>query len=135
MREVGIRFLVLMLSGLMLLHNGCASTIAQQQPLPSTDEPEILYPMPTTKNDVDKPSPAQSLLQSKTPDSLLNPGDRFGDMLLTTGSGDRYSELWGYCDPFVTDPGIITRDCRIPAQDIFIGYGSITSSIQEMEES
>lgn len=66
-------------------------------------------------------------------DGMINPGDRIGDMRLTIGPGKSMTEIWQFCDPYVTDPGVITKECSIPAQNILIGYGSFASTTEELD--
>ena len=54
-------------------------------------------------------------------------------MLLTTGQGGNMTTIWEFCDPLVTEPGIITRECSVPAQDILIGYGSVANTMGELD--
>ncbi|KAF0108238.1 MAG: esterase [Anaerolineaceae bacterium] len=55
-------------------------------------------------------------------------------MLLTIGRGESMAEIWEFCDPFVTEPGITMKECQVPAlQSIFIGYGSLGNTVDELD--
>lgn len=67
-------------------------------------------------------------------EGLINPGDRIGDMVLTIGQGEGVTEIWEYCDPYITETGVIAKECKVPAlQSLFIGYGSYADTTEELD--
>ena len=64
---------------------------------------------------------------------MINPGESVDSMRLTIGPGKGAVEIWQFCDPFVTEPGVITRECTVPAQSILIGYGDVANTIEELD--
>lgn len=66
--------------------------------------------------------------------SMLKPGDKSGDMVLTTGPSEGMKEIWMYCDPFVTESGVFTKECGVPGiPDLFIGYGIVADTTGELD--
>jgi len=81
-------------------------------------------------------APATILTVSPTaPASSLQPGEAIGEMILAkdeTGEPD----IFDHCSPFVveSDPQVIIRTCNVPQKPhIFIGYGEMASSIEELD--
>jgi predicted esterase len=64
---------------------------------------------------------------------MINPDDRIGDMVLTIGQGENLPEIWIFCDPYVTEPGVFTKECSVPAQSMIIGYGSPASTVEQLD--
>ena len=85
-------------------------------------------------------NPATSTTASPTvsptaPNPPLLPGEVIGEMILAkdeTGEPD----IFNHCSPFVveSDPQAMIRTCNVPqSPHIFIGYGEMASSIEELD--
>jgi predicted esterase len=81
-------------------------------------------------------NPAASTIASPTaPNPPLQPGEAIGEMILAkdeTGEPD----IFNHCSPFVveSDPQVMIRRCNVPqSPNIFIGYGEMASSIEELD--
>ena len=99
--------------------------VACAKPISPTAAPTPILPTAT-------PTLAPSLMPESA-GGMINPGDRVGNMILTIGPGKGVTEIWQFCDPYVTEPGVITRECNVPAQNILIGYGDVASTIEELD--
>jgi enterochelin esterase family protein len=69
---------------------------------------------------------------------MIEPGERVGDMALTTAQNEGGTEpqLFDFCDPYITesDPATITRECEVPAMPYyFIGYGIFADTTSELD--
>jgi len=57
-----------------------------------------------------------------------------GDMVLATGQLESVTETWLFCDPFVAEPGVFTRECEVPAiRNLLIGYGTFAGTTEELD--
>jgi hypothetical protein len=65
--------------------------------------------------------------------SLLLPGDELDGMLLTTATVVD-TDMFIYCDPYVSQPGIYTRYCAVPRLRLMIGYGDYDDSQELLEQ-
>ena len=64
---------------------------------------------------------------------MIEPGDNIGDMVVTNGQRDSATEIWLFCDPYLFDPGVFTRECEVPAmQNLQIGYGTFADTSEEL---
>lgn len=45
---------------------------------------------------------------------MLEPGDRIGGMIITTGVASA-APLWAFCRPGPENDGVVTADCHVPA--------------------
>jgi enterochelin esterase-like enzyme len=67
-------------------------------------------------------------------EGMLNPGDSLGSMRLVASQGEYSTEIWSFCDPYITETGISSRECSLPSvESIFIGYGSLAGSTEELD--
>ena len=44
----------------------------------------------------------------------LEPGDKISEMVVTPREGSTVTDIWQYCDPFVTEPGGMAHAPRLP---------------------
>ena len=44
----------------------------------------------------------------------VEPGDRVGEMVLTTGSSESPG-IFEFCSPIALKPGVYSRECKVPA--------------------
>ena len=93
--------------------------------------------VPTVPPTLVSPAVAPTLTPTPKPEAvaaMINPGDKIGDMVLTIGQGEPVTEIWVFCDPYVTEPGTLTRECQVPAlQSLFIGYGTFAGTTEELD--
>ena len=119
MKRLGVLTFVMLIVGLSV---SCATPTAIAPTVPPTLIPPAAAPTLTT---TPKPEPVKG---------MINPGDKIGDMVLTIGQGEPVTEIWDFCDPLVTEPGVLMRECKVPAlQSLFIGYGSFASTVAELD--
>src|SRR5262249_3921414 len=58
----------------------------------------------------------------------VEPGDRVGEMVVTTGSSQSPG-IFDFCYPIALKPGVYSRECTVPAvPQLFIGYGTFEES-------
>ena len=61
------------------------------------------------------------------------PGDRVGEMVLTTGSSESPG-IFEFCSPIALKPGVYSRECTVPAvPQLFIGYGVFNKSTAALD--
>ena len=104
-----------------VLFAGLLVSCAAPTPVPL---PETLTPIPPFATPIPVPLTMD----------MIKPGEKVGDMVLTIGQNGSMTEIWEFCDPFVTVPGVIMRECNVPAlQSLSIGYGSLGSTVEELD--
>ena len=63
----------------------------------------------------------------------IEPGDRAGDMIVTTGSSQSPG-IFDFCEPIVLRPGVYSRECTVPAvPQLFIGYGPLEKTKPQLD--
>ena len=69
----------------------------------------------------------------------LKPGDSVGEMILVVAKDEaREPDIFNYCSPMIaeSDPKVMIRTCNVPLVSyIFIGYGDLANSLEEMDSS
>ena len=85
-------------------------------------------------------SPAITPIASPaTPYSSIQPGETIGEMVLASAENETgESYFYNYCSPIVaeSDPKVMVRTCSVPQMShLFIGYGDLASSIEEMDST
>jgi hypothetical protein len=64
-------------------------------------------------------------------ETLINPGDKVGEMTVTTGSAS--ADIFSFCDPFAK-PGVEVRECVVPpVSSLGIGWGNFADSADQLE--
>ena len=64
----------------------------------------------------------------------IEPGDRVGEMIVTTGTSQSPG-IFEFCNPIVLKPGVYSRACTVPAvPQLFIGYGTIEKTKSELDQ-
>jgi hypothetical protein len=64
-------------------------------------------------------------------ETLINPGDKVGEMTVTTGSGS--ADIFSFCDPFAKS-GVEVRECVVPpVSRLGIGWGNFADSADQLE--
>lgn len=85
-------------------------------------------PTPTSAPPV--PTPRSTL-----PIAMLKPGEKIGEMIVTTGSAKfQGPPLWAFCSPAFQKPGVTTTQCDVPPlTEIVIGHGwfATTDALRE----
>jgi len=83
------------------------------------------------------PPSASPTVSPTAMDSTIQPGEAVGEMILVVAKDEaREPDIFNYCSPFVaeSDPKVIIRTCTVPQIPyIFIGYGELASSLEEMD--
>ena len=81
-------------------------------------------------------NPATSTTTSPTATNpSLQPGEGIGEMILAKDESGE-PDIYNHCSPFVveSDPQVMIRTCNVPmSPHIFIGYGEMASSIEELD--
>jgi predicted esterase len=72
-------------------------------------------------------------------DSTIQPGEAIGDMVMIIAKDEiGQPDIFAHCSPYIaeSDPKIIIRTCNVPQIPyIFIGYGDMASSVEELDSS
>jgi predicted esterase len=85
------------------------------------------------------PPSAHPNVSPTTKDSTLQPGEAIGDMVVIIAKAEaREPDIFSYCSPMIaeSDPKVMIRTCNIPLVSyIFIGYGDLANSLEEMDSA
>ena len=125
-RWITISVCVILIASSMI---SCASRSQTGTPTPS------IVPIDTPTSTSTSISTANTSTSSTNRiEGMLNPGDSLGSMRLVASQGEYSTEIWSFCDPYVTETGISSRECSLPSvESIFIGYGSLAGSTEELD--
>ncbi len=111
------------------------STLAIALTLSACTAPTPVTPtvIPTSIPPTVTPTPTSPVMLD-----MIEPGERIGDMVLTTAQdeGGAEPQLFDFCDPYITesDPAVITRECEVPVMPYyFIGYGIFADTTSELD--